>query len=231
MAPSSDRITPKPSHGARVASSRNAKSRNADIVSASRNVPSGAANLSAFHSAGLWLAVTSMPPNAPAFSTANMSVGVATIPRSTTEQPTDVSPAETAAVNMGPDVRESRPMMISVGASPGAPPALPARRTKDPNDAANAQMKSGVNGSPILPLKPDTLTTSPSGIVRGMYSLESLEAWFMSPSGTCGIGSGKGLPGWVRLHQHYPVLSQTVNDFSLGLHYSNLRRVWAASTL
>ena len=129
-------------------------------MSASRNVPSGAANLRAFHSAGLWLAVTWIPPSAPDRSTSNMSVGVATIPRSTTSHPTERSPDAADIDNIAPEVRESRPM-IRVPS--------PAAALRDaPKAAASAQTSSGVNGSPTRPRNPDTLTTRPSGIFSGM---------------------------------------------------------------
>ena len=77
--------------------------------SGGRNVPPLTANLSAFHSAGLWLAVTPSPPAAPVSRTASISVGVGTIPSSVTLHPTESSPAMVARASIGPDVRESRP--------------------------------------------------------------------------------------------------------------------------
>jgi hypothetical protein len=87
-------------------------SRNAPDRAPSRKMPSSDTSLRAFHSAGLWLAVMPSPPAAPSSSTASRSVGVGTTPRSTTSHPTDWSPAVTARVNIGPEVRESRPTKI-----------------------------------------------------------------------------------------------------------------------
>ena len=67
-------------------------------------------NLSAFHSIGLWLAVTASPPAAPCSSTASCTLGVGTIPTSTTSHPTDCSAAVAARTNIGPETRESRPI-------------------------------------------------------------------------------------------------------------------------
>ena len=65
-------------------------------------------NFRAFHSTGLWLAVTTMPPSSRINSTASWAVGVGTIPRSTTSMPARLSPADAAATKPGPDWRESR---------------------------------------------------------------------------------------------------------------------------
>ena len=82
--------------------------------------PSAVANLRAFHSARLWLAVTAIPPAAPASRTAIMSVGVGTMPMSTTSHATDTSPAPAAAASMGPEVRESRPRITDRPSALGA---------------------------------------------------------------------------------------------------------------
>jgi len=63
---------------------------------------------------GLWLAVIAIPPPARWCSTASCTVGVGTRPMSITSQPTDVSPAVTAAANIGPEVRASLPITTDV---------------------------------------------------------------------------------------------------------------------
>jgi hypothetical protein len=78
-------ISPQPARG--ISPSRSA--RISAPCSASRNMPDGPMNLSAFHSIGLWLAVTASPPAAPSSSTVSWTLGVGTMPTSTTSQPTD----------------------------------------------------------------------------------------------------------------------------------------------
>ena len=107
-------------------------------------------NLSAFHSMGLWLAVTASPPAAPRSSTASCTVGVGAMPTSTTSQPTDCSAAAAARWNMGPLTRESRPRTT---VRPG-----PRRRAYAPNAAAKVAITSGVSPSPTRPRTPETLT-------------------------------------------------------------------------
>jgi len=96
-------------------------------------------NLSAFHSAGLWLAVITRPPAAPWCSTANCAVGVGTRPHSTTVTPTDCKPARAAASSMGPESRASRASTTRTGL-PRALLPLPAlvqrRPTSHPKAAA-----------------------------------------------------------------------------------------------
>jgi len=66
-------------------------------------------NFSAFHSAGLWLAVMAMPPCARRWRTTNCTVGTGQMSRSTTRHPLESSPATTAWRTISPDVRVSRP--------------------------------------------------------------------------------------------------------------------------
>ena len=66
-------------------------------------------NFSAFHSAGLWLAVIAMPPWARRWRTANCTVGTGHTPASTTRHPLERRPATTACRTISPDVRVSRP--------------------------------------------------------------------------------------------------------------------------
>src|SRR2546425_8381800 len=87
-------------------------------------MPSGPTNFSAFHSMGLWLAVSTMPPAARWCSTASCAVGVLTSPTSITSQPTDIRPAAAARANIGPDVRASRPSTTAVPRR-GPPPPPP----------------------------------------------------------------------------------------------------------
>ena len=63
----------------------------------------------AFHSAGLWLAVTATAPEAPASRAAKRIVGVGASPASTTSVPALTRPARAASESIRPEVRESRP--------------------------------------------------------------------------------------------------------------------------
>ena len=115
---------------------------------ADRNSPRADRNLSAFHCAGLWLAVRMMPPAARRCSTAIWVVGVVARPRSTTSRPAAMSPAATARCTIGPERRASRP--TTTGPSPSS--------------AANAAEKrdstGGVSDSPTMPRTPATLIIS-----------------------------------------------------------------------
>ena len=83
---------------------------------------------------GLWLAVRMSPPPAPWCSTAIWTVGVGTMPRSTTSTPTDMSPEAAARANIGPLVRESRPSTTEGRPSPAR--GCAADRTQAPSAAA-----------------------------------------------------------------------------------------------
>jgi hypothetical protein len=109
-------------------------------------------NLSAFHSIGLWLAVTASPPAAPRSSTASCTVGVGAIPTSTTSQPTDCSAAITA--------REHRPGDARVAPDHHDGPRAALPRAYAPNAAAKCAITSGVSPSPTRPRTPETLTIS-----------------------------------------------------------------------
>ena len=102
--------------------------------------PLGSPNFRAFHSAGLWLAVTAMPPDASEFSTASMSVGVDTTPRSTTSEPTETRPVIAARESIGPEGRVSLPIRMSTGRPS---PASAERLRKAPKAAANEDTSSG----------------------------------------------------------------------------------------
>ena len=108
VAASSGAISPSAPNPARSSRPSAASVTTCAPPSASRKMPSGPANLRAFHSIGLWLAVRTMPPAARWCSTASCAVGVVTSPRSITSQPTDMRPADAARANIGPDVRASR---------------------------------------------------------------------------------------------------------------------------
>src|SRR5215207_4051863 len=79
---------------------------------APRKSPSGPTNLSAFHSAGLWLAVMAMPPCAPCRRTINWTVGTGQTPTSRTPHPLESRPATTDCLTISPEVRVSRPMTM-----------------------------------------------------------------------------------------------------------------------
>src|SRR5579859_8059689 len=104
-------------------------------------------NLSAFHSTGLWLAVTTMPPASSPTSTAICAVGVGTMPRSTTFTPDWASDSAAAFANMGPDWRESR------ASATRCPPRF---RRKEPNAPAYRRTTSSVRSLPPIPRRPLT---------------------------------------------------------------------------
>ncbi len=108
---SSRSTTPSLSHVA-YAMPVSISSRIAAPSAASRNIPVGPMNLSAFHSMGLWLADSITPPAAWWCSTASWQVGVVVSPMSMTVQPTDCSAPVAMRWNMGPDTRLSRPRTI-----------------------------------------------------------------------------------------------------------------------
>src|SRR5436190_23076625 len=146
-------------------------------------MPSGPTNLRAFHSMGLWLAVSTIPPAARWCSTASWTVGVGTRPTSITPHPTDIKPAVAARANMGPDVRASRPRTTD-----GPLPRLP---TPDswllslahaPNAAAQRATISGVRSVPTSPRTPDTLTIRVSDMAVNLTS-QSGATGFHHPRG------------------------------------------------
>src|SRR5215217_6497312 len=118
-----------------------------------RKSPEEFMNFSAFHSAGLWLAVIAMPPRAPRPRTSNCTVGTGHTSRSKTLHPDDRSPATTACRTISPDVRVSRPMTIVPGP------------TNVPNACVNLVSRVGVRDSPTTPLTPEMLIFS-VGIAR-----------------------------------------------------------------
>src|SRR5688500_7890387 len=128
-------------------------------------MPSSDANFNAFHSTGLWLAVTTMPPLASWWRIDNNVVGVGARPASMTSQPTDIRPAVAARTNIGPEVRESR-AMTTLARTSGFPGAF--SDTYAPKAAAKCAMISGVSASPTLPRTPETLTIRSRGISNAM---------------------------------------------------------------
>ena len=146
------------------------------ILSGGRKVPPRTANFSAFHSAGLWLAVTAIPPAASASRTASISVGVGTMPSSTTSHPAERRPATTARCSIGPEVLESRPTTTF--------PRSPSSLRNVPYAAPRPVTSSGVRGAPTTPRKPDTLTMRSEGSWIGMrYS------WSMGKARRSAAGS------------------------------------------
>ena len=110
-----------------------------------RNSPRALRNLSAFHGAGLWLAVKMTPPAAFRCSTASCVVGVVARPMSTTSRPAAFTPAQAARRTMGPLTRASRP--ITTGPSPGR--LL----------ASAAEKRATIEGSSESPTMPRTPAT------------------------------------------------------------------------
>ena len=100
-------------------------------------------NFSAFHSAGLWLAVMAIPPCAAVWRTPSCTVGVGHTPMSTMRLPAESRPAMTACRTISPDVRVSRPTTIRPG-----PMAVP-------NAWAKRVSRTGVSESPTTPRTPE----------------------------------------------------------------------------
>ena len=63
-----------------------------------------------FHSSGLWLAVTTIPPTASDLSTINCTVGVGTTSQLTISLPRSISSLENNSRIFSPDGLESLPM-------------------------------------------------------------------------------------------------------------------------
>src|SRR6266536_1928311 len=78
--------------------------------------------------------------------------------------PTDSSADITAAWNIGPETRLSRPTTMRA-----RPPAL--ARAQAPNPAANFATISGVSASPTRPRTPETLTINPSFAIATQVNL------------------------------------------------------------
>jgi hypothetical protein len=117
--------------------------------------------LSAFHSPGLWLAVTEIPPAKPSLMASICTVGVGTTPSTTGVQPTEARPATTADSTAGPLLRVSLP--TATGPGP----------TISPNAAAKFIAVSGVSETPNTPLMPEPLTM---GCFKGS-SLRRADRW------------------------------------------------------
>ncbi len=86
---------------------------------------------SPLYSGGLWLPVISTPEPVPSRWVAKYSIGVATMPMSTTPTPAERMPSTSASRSFGPDRRPSRPTAISITppAAASAPSAAPISRT------------------------------------------------------------------------------------------------------
>ena len=112
--------------------------------------PSPSRHLRPFHSIGLWLAVTAMPPSAPSARIMSPTVGVIATPMSTTSQPTDASAPCTARASDSPPKRPSR-ATTSFGRRPAT-----SVRICEPNAAAKVAATTGVIVLPTMPRAPET---------------------------------------------------------------------------
>src|SRR5437016_2141906 len=112
-------------------------------------------NFRPFHSIGLWLAVSDIPPDAPSCSTANCTVGVGTTPSATTSQPMERRVDDTILPATFPVILPSRPSTI-----------VP-RLQYSANAAEYFTRTSGVRLSPTMPRMPDMLT------IKLIYELRS----------------------------------------------------------
>ena len=149
-------------------------------------------------------------------STASMSVGVDTMPRSTTSQPTDTRPDDAAAASIGPRFGSLFPAGCHRPWRLQYPPSVSRRPRKRP--LKNTRVRAST-GHPPFPETPPRSRRA---------RLESSKACIQKPFGHGAPSLGES---WAtrmgRPHEHYPGCWSTVNDLG-GLCTNRAGLLWVA---
>ena len=156
--------------------------------------------LTPFHSCGLWLAVTTIPPTAPRTSHITPIVGVIATPHSSTSHPAAASPAAHARMSTSPPTRPIPPQNTRGPPIPPPPPPAgevsersddgggipcPARSTNHPpTTIANRAATSGVIVFPKIPRHPDTESISGALIPATDAEVGGVD---LGPMGECAL--------------------------------------------